>query len=283
MISLKKLRLKKRDIERYLYEIDKVDNVMEHIGGLFVLDRRNNSITESIVKQIELPKKITHLQLQVLPSENTKFYFSFSGIEIIIFNLFINLNKKRIIDDLKECETYFKVYYKKDEMYNIPVICIEFIFLKKLLTETINYLWKKLKEDIFYFTGDYGNIDVVEINTINNLSKLLSIPILVGCPEFKKEGILKKYNFTNEQINEMNNIHGLPIMNLKMNSIINNSNLTLFDEYREIIKKYGTIGDSDTIKDDEVNDVFYQLFGTNDKDKIKDTILDDYIKDNLPF
>jgi hypothetical protein len=279
----KKLNLDDRDYERYFYEIDLVDNVMEHIGSLFVLDKRNNIITEEILEDNFLPKKITHLKLKILPTENNKFYYSFSGIETIVFNLFNNLNKKRIKEDLERCKTYFKVYYIKDEMYNVPILCLDLIFLKKLLNETIEFLWKKLKVEVFFFTGNVGDIKVIDFITPNKVSKVLKIPLLVGYPEFKNEGVLKTYNFSDEQIKDMNTIHGVPVMKIDMKKIINNSTLSLFDEMRELIKKSNNEVDTDDLTEDEVDDIVYNLFGTNDNDEIKDIIMDDYDDNDLPF
>jgi hypothetical protein len=256
---------------------------MEHIGSLFVLDKRNNIIKEEILEENILPKKITHLKLKVLPTENNKFYYSFLGLETIVFNLFNNLNKKRIKEDLEKCKTYFKIYYVKDEMYNLPILCIEFIFLKKLLNETIDFLWKKLKVEVFFFTGNVGQIEVIDSITTYRISKLLKIPLLVGYPEFKNEGVLKTYRFSDEQIKEMNYIHGVPIMKIDMKTIINNSTLTLFDEMRDLIKRSNNEIDNNSLTEEKVDDILYQLFGTNDNDEIKDIIMDDYDENNLPF
>lgn len=283
MSYFRKYTLDNGDYDRYFYEIDLVDNVMEHIGSLFVLDKRNNIIKEEILEENIFPKKITHLKLKVLPTENNKFYYSFLGLETIIFNLFNNLNKKRIKEDLEKCKTYYKVYYIKDEMYNLPILCFEFIFLKKLLNETIEYLWKKLKVEVFFFTGNVGDIEVIDFITTDKVSKLLNIPLLVGYPEFKNEGVLKTYKFSDEQIKEMNYIHGIPVMKIDMKSIINNSTLTLFDEMRELIERSNKTVDYDNLTDEEVNDIVYQLFGTNDNDEIKDIIMDDYYENDLPF
>ena len=120
-------------------------------------------------------------------------------------------------------------------MYNIPIICIEFYFFKKLLNETIDFLNNTIKNKLIYFTGSVGDINVIDNLTKYKLSRILHKPLIIGQPEFKKEGLLEKYNFSIEQIDEMNYIHGIQITKIDMNIILNNSKLSIFDSIRELI------------------------------------------------
>jgi len=263
------LKIVKRDIERGLVEIELVNNVMENPCSLYFLDRTNDLIIDEIVNTTTLPKKITQIKLKILPTEESKYYYSFSGLEGIIFNLFNRIYKKRIQDDLKKCETYFKLYYIKDEMYNVPILCLEFYFFKKLLNETIDYLNNTLRLEIYYFTGFVGEINVIDEITENKLLGILKRPLLIGQPEFKKEGVLKTYNFSEEQIVEMNYIHGFFLTQLQMGYILNNSTLTIFDDIRELIKSSKMNIDNNS--EDDIQNVIDDIFGRDDN------------IDNLPF
>ena len=256
------LKIVKRDIERGLVEIELVDNVMENPCSVFFLERRNDMIIEEILETEPLPKKLTQIKLKILPTENSKFYYCLLGIETIIFNLLNRIHNKRILDDLKKCKTYFKIYYIKDEMYNIPILCLEFYFFKKLLNETIDHLNNTLRLEIFYFTGFIGEINVIEDITETKLSRILKLPLLIGQPEFKKEGVLKTYNFSEEQIVEMNNIHGITITQLQMEYVLNNSKLSIFDNIREQIKSSNL--DLDKYSEDDLHDVIDEIFGKDD-------------------
>jgi hypothetical protein len=85
------------------------------------------------------------------------------------------------------------------------------------------------------------------------------------------EGVLLKHNFNYEQILELNYVHSIGVTKLKMNEIINNNKLTLFEEQRQGIQK--DIKDK-TYSDEEVADLVSALFGNDEK-------REEY--DDLPF
>lgn len=235
MTEISDINLVREDYEKCYYQIELVDNVMEHPCSLFILDKRNYLNVEEIIGLNPLPKQITRIKLEIIPTEENKIYYSFSGIETIIHNLFSNINKKIIRKNLEKGNTYFKVYYLKDEMYNIPILNLDFIFFNPLLPQTINFLTSKLRVEGLYFTGSIGKIEVINDTTLENLKKILSIPLLVGHPEFKKSGVLKMYDFSPEQIKEMNYIHGVSLIHLPMVKCINNPNISIFDDIRQLI------------------------------------------------
>ena len=227
-------KVAKRDYEKSSRVIRLVDNVMEDPCAIHFLDKRNGLVVDEITGSIIRPITITSIKLELTPSNMTKYYNSLAGLETILYNLFRN-ESKPFQEDLKRGEVYLKTYYKRDDFYTIPVLCMDIIFLRKLHHRTIDNLWNILKSDIVLFVGNVGDIEVVNISSTSELTDYLKIPLLVGQPEFKNEGLLKQKYFSEDQIVEMNYIHGISLIKLDMREVINNKYLSVFDEIRECI------------------------------------------------
>ena len=254
----------RRDVDRCLLEIELVDNVMESPCSVYVLDRRNNLEIEGITENIKTPMDITCLKIQIIPSDMTKFYYNFLGLETIVYNLFKN-NNKPYQDDLKKGDVYLKTYFKKDDFYTIPLLCVDIIFLRKLHTKTIDNLWKVLKSEIPLFTGHVGDIEQKVFYSIPSLKEYLKVPLLIGQPEFKKEGLLKSKNFTSEQIQEMNHVHGITLIKLNMSDVINNKFLSFYHDIRECITSSNR---KNEYTQSEVEDVINSIFSRDDDDEL---------------
>ena len=87
------------------------------------------------------------------------------------------------------------------------------------------------------FTGSVGDIEHIYLDDIEDLIKVLHVPLLIGHPEFKLEGVLLKHNFSEEDIFELNYINSISVQKLKMDEIINNNQLVLFEDQRICILK----------------------------------------------
>jgi len=252
--------IKKNDVERCMLVVDLCEsNVMECPCCCYFLDKRNTLITEEIVDTIDvLPEKISLIRIPLLPTPANMVYFNFQGLETIIYNLFKTTNKKQI-KHLSQGDTYLKVYYKKDPLFVLPIIMIEIIFMKALNEKAFDELWKTLKAEVLFFTGSVGDIEHNYLYDIEDLIKILHVPLLIGHPEFKLEGIFLNHKFTEEQIYELNYIHSVSVTKLKMDEIINNNQLILFKEQRTCILK--EIQDKingkviDETDDDEIDDL----------------------------
>ena len=229
--------IKRTDAERCMAEVDICDTVMQCPCCCYFLDKRNTIVIENILNDIdELPEELTVIRIPLLPTPSTIYYYSFNGIETIIYNLFKTTNKKQK-EHLEKKDAFFKVYYEKDTLFTIPQIIIEVIFLKRLNEKALDELWDILKSEIVMFTGAVGDIINLKINKNSDLTKAFQVPLLIGIDEFEYEGPLKKHKFSLEQIREMNYLHSVSVLYLKMNEIINNNKLTLFDEQRVAIQK----------------------------------------------
>lgn len=264
----------RRDAKKCNLEIDLVDNVMKSPCAVYFLDRRNELEVQLITKRKTIPNTLTSIQIEVIPSNMTKFYYSLMGLETILFNLFRSENKP-FQNDLKIGEVYLKTYYKQDKFYTLPVLCMDVIFLRKLHAKTIDNLWKILKNELILFTGSVGNIELININSVAEFHQNLKIPLLIGMDEFENEGFLKQKNFSEDQIDEMNHIHGIPIMKLNMNEIINNNFLSIFDEMRYCILSSKTKTDN---FDDDSLAVVDSIFNQHDDDDY-----DEEEEDDFPF
>lgn len=245
MENLPCCKVVKKDSEKCSVKIYLVDNVMESPCAMFFLDKRNDIVVEEITEQFRLPITLTSIRLEIIPSNMSKYYYSLTGLETILFNLFKSDNKP-FTEDLKKGEVYLKPYYKRDSFYTLPVLCMDIIFMRKLHSKTIDNLWKILKSDIVLFTGNVGDIEVKNIASASEFTEYLKIKLLVGQPEFKNEGFLKQKNFSEEQLVEMNYIHGLSLIKLDMYEVINNKYLSIFDEMRECILSDYSNNDLDT-------------------------------------
>ena len=230
-------KINRIDAERCLVEVDLCSNseVMSCPCCCYFLDKRNTVISEEIVDAIEeLPEKISLIRIPLLPTPANMVYFNYLGIETIIYNLFKTTNKKQV-KNLSQGDTYLKVYYKKDPLFTLPIIMIEVIFTKFLNEKAFDELWKTLKTEVLFFTGSVGDIEHIYLDDIEDLIKVLHVPLLIGYPEFKMEGVLKTKSEL--ELLELNYIHSISVQKLKMDEIINNSQLVLFEDQRICIQK----------------------------------------------
>lgn len=248
-------KIVKKDYIKCSVELDLVDNPMESPCAMYFLDKRNQVVVEEILEQFRLPITLTAIKLEILPADLTKFYYSFIGLETILYNVFRS-DIKPFQDDLKRGQVYLKTYYKRDSFYNLPVLCMDIIFLRKLHSKTIDNLWNKLKTDIVLFTGNVGDIDVRKISSPAEFTDYLKIPLLVGQPHFKNEGLLKQKNFSDEQITEMNYVHAISLIKMKMGEVINNNYLSIFDEIRECIARDSSKSELDADTKDVIDLLF---------------------------
>jgi hypothetical protein len=237
MCKLPNLNIAQNDIDDCLHTVDICDNVMECPCCCYFLDRnRLREVKYTIECLNSIPEKISKIKIPIYPSTLNKHYYSLNGIETIIYNLFKG-SKKNAQDELNNLLGLLNVYYSKDTLYSIPVLLIEVTFLCQLSRNTQKWISDKLKSEIIQFTGSIGDIDIIELN--RNSSKLINelyAPLLIGLPEFKNEGVLQEHNFSEEQIREMNYIHAINLKTIPMRSIINNSQLDIFNDIRNAIK-----------------------------------------------
>lgn len=261
--------IKRTDAERCYVEATICDEVMSCPCCCYFLDKRNTVISEEIVDAIEeLPEKISLIRIPLLPTPANMVYFNYLGIETIIYNLFRTSNKKQV-KNLSQGDTYLKVYFKRDSLLTLPIIMIEIIFMKSLNEKAFDELWKTLKTEVLFFTGSVGDIEHVYLNDIEDLIKVLHVPLLIGQPEFKMEGVLKTKSEL--ELLELNYVHSISVQKLKMDEIINNNKLTLFEEQRLGIQK--DIKDK-AHKESDVADLVSAIFG-NEKNQ--------EVYDDLPF
>lgn len=230
-------KINRIDAERCLVEVDLCSNseVMSCPCCCYFLDKRNTVISEEIVDAIEeLPEKISLIRIPLLPTSANMAYYNYLGVETIIYNLFKTTNKKQI-KNLSQGDTYLKVYFKRDSLLTLPIIMIEIIFMKSLNEKAFDELWKTLKTEVLFFTGSVGDIEHIYLDDIEDLIKVLHVPLLIGYPEFKMEGVLKTKSEL--ELLELNYIHSISVQKLKMDEIINNSQLVLFEDQRICIQK----------------------------------------------
>jgi hypothetical protein len=265
--------VKKIDEERCFIETCE-ENVMQCPSCCFLLDKINTMKIESIVDSLDnLPEKITLIQIPILPTPANLTYMSYEGLETIIYNLLKSQNKKHI-EELKKGEAYLKVFYRKDPLLTLPLIMIEIIFFRHLHEKSIDELWKILKADLLYFTGSVGDIEVKEIYDIEDIIKILKVPLIIGQPEFKNEGVIKHHKIGEDAIRQLNYIHSISVNKLDMEYVINNNQFVLFKDQREAILK-------DINKEkEEIDKAISAIFDNQENEEKIEDLID---LDNLPF
>lgn len=224
-------------------------------------------IIESLEKQ---PKKITSIKIPLYPIPESLGYFNFDGISTIVYNLLKTSNPKHK-SSMEKHEGFLKVYFEENPLFNIPIINIELILFGQLKSKSIDILHNKLRDEIIQFTGSIGKIDIVEIKGVKHLNELLKIPLLLGYPEFKREGVFEEYDFSEEQLTELNYIHAMQLLPLNMNSVINDRTLELFSSQKACII------------DDKQKASKYISSDESDLDYCKLCPDDEYNSEELPF
>ena len=128
-----------------LEEVDSHENIMDCLCCLYFLDKHNKRILEEKVNQLQfIPEELTIISIPIIPSKMTKTSYSLYGIETIangfLFEIY-NLIGKNYYN-----RVFFKVFYKRDPLYTIPVIVLEIILLEKFSNETLGLLTETYKE-----------------------------------------------------------------------------------------------------------------------------------------
>ncbi len=214
-----------RKIDDDLVRIEFGDDVLVNsVIGVDFIDRKNILLIDEKLNELtEIPKTITRIAFQIIPTKDSKYYMNFDGIENILYFLFKTDNNK-MITDLCKYQAILKPYYtrQKDTFYSLPTLNIEIIFLGKLNQKTYSHLGQILSgsNGFLGFTSQSGDIEYVEINSKKDLERLLNIKLLMGQEEFKMEGAFLKNGFSLEAIKELNQILIIGILPLDLSEII---------------------------------------------------------------
>ena len=240
-----------RKIDDDLVRIEFEEDVLVNsVIGVDFIDRKNLLLIEETLNELtEIPKSITRIAFQIIPTKDSKYYMNFDGIETILYNLFKTENNK-MISDLGKFQAVLKPYYKrqKDTFYSIPILNIEIIFMGKLNQKTYHHIGQILSgsNGFLGFTSQTGEIEYVEIKSKKDLENILNIKLLMGQEEFKLEGIFQKNGFSLDAIKELNQIFIMGILPLELREIIIGCAETFLNAKE-------CIGES-TQKDDEEDD-----------------------------
>jgi len=85
------------DAKKCEIEVDLCDNVLECACCAFFLEKYKQVVVDEIIDELKnLPKEITRVKIPLLPVPDNKSYYSFNGIETIVFNFFRTNNSKTI-------------------------------------------------------------------------------------------------------------------------------------------------------------------------------------------
>ena len=197
-----------------------------------LLQKNLKSISEFVIDK-SLPENIKRLRIEIPSNKmNVYEYFSYSGVETILFNV-LKTKERHIIQDLRNGDVVFRVYYDEDYFYTLPVMIIDVYFLKSLLPETIKEINGNLKTILLVYTLGKGDIETYSITSINSILEYFDTQLLIGHSFFNKKDYQFLNSFSVERIEEMNYFFENPLIKMNMREVLNNPLLTLFD-----IKKY---------------------------------------------
>lgn len=285
MANCNNLKVDNYDLEKCLLHLEICDNPMECVQCSFLLEKLKGVVIEDTISSLDkIPKQITKITIPILPVPQNKYYYSFDGIETIIFNFF-RTESKIIKKELEDKKVFLKVFYKKSSFFTLPIIQLEIIFIDKLKKVVIDDFWNKLNSTIITFTASVGDIDIIDLENSDHLSEILNSPLLIGYPEFRLNGELLYNDFSIEQIKQMNYLHTINLIQLDMSRTINNNQLQLFGNQNQIIRDglESEFNYLEGIDIDILNKVINSLFPEEDEDIVNSTEDIDDIKKDLPF
>ena len=270
-----------KDIDNCLYEVECCDNILSCSCCCYFLDRHKNNVIDELISKIgNIPDKITRIKVPLYPLPANLPYFEFDGLSTICFNLLKSNNIKHI-KAVEKHTAFLKIFYERNSLFNLPLIQIEVIFLGELHPKSRDEFWKTLKAEVLFFTGSVGDIDVIDIRGYNDLFEIFEMPLLVGYPEFKNEGVLLENRISPEQIKQMNYLHSFHLMELDLKKEINNNQIELFDLQKTAIKSETNRQNNHEL---DPEDLIRAIFnGTSEMPNQKSNSSDDDTMDNLPF
>lgn len=200
------------EVKKWEFENGKVnmkipDNPMQDPMSVSIISTKIKMEINDIVNEFaeNIPFDTSTLEITINPiSKNViNKYYSFSGIQDIL-NKLLKYRNRYIEDEILNIDTYLKVYLIKLEQFTIPSIKIEIVLLKKLSDKSYDIINDFLKNELIKLIGNPGSIQTYEITHPLKLQHILNIPLLLGHPQFKQEGIYKSLGFSKCILNELN-------------------------------------------------------------------------------
>jgi hypothetical protein len=270
--------------KKWEYDNDKIqltipENPMESVDSIFLIQNKINFEINQIVEEFskEIPLNTSIIQLVINPNDNVD-YYSFNGIQYILNRLFRYKNHF-IENEILNIDSYLKIYLIKNDFFTIPSIKIEIILFKKLEEKSQEVVYDFLENELLRLIGNTGSFYTYEINHPLKLQHILKIPLLLGYPQFKKEGIYEKLGFSKYQLNELNYLFTNTIIKLDneeiMEDVFGELRLVMFSESMdrekdERIKKLlidlSLRGDSNIDFEGDLDNIRYIISQNNEED-----------------
>jgi hypothetical protein len=218
-------------------EIDRHENVMDCPCCIFFLNKRNRRIIEEKISQLPtIPDDLTIISVPIIPSKLTKSSYSLYGIETIANGFLYSIYN--ILGKTYSNKVFFKVFYKRDPLYTIPVIVLEIFLLKQISNELLGMITERFKQEFSLQTGSIPSFEIVALDDFwKELKERLDIPLLLGTEIFKRERKFSNSGFSNKQIQEMNFIHGIPIYSVYLSDFEEDRGTIFLGDTRGSIQK----------------------------------------------
>lgn len=233
----------------------------------------NRGVDEPIINSYQMPGYITRIKIELIPGSKTKDLYSFDGIEKIMDVLF-TIDKDEISEELLRLQkTYLKIYFKSDEFYNIPVMCIEFLFIGRFKDYTLQHFQSVLYGDIVNLTGNNGEIEVFKVKDNMDLRAVLFKPLLKGQDDLTLKGIYLNKGFSEIQLKELNILMIKSLIKINLKDIINHPFKEIFAGIKSVIIDELNQAKEEEEEDEYINYILTGKKGDNRNDEEEDETL----------
>lgn len=194
-----------------------------------LLQNNLKSISDLVLDK-SLPESISRIRIEIPPNKtNVNEYFSYRGVETILLNVF-QTTEREIVQDLRNGDVVFRVYYKEDEFYKLPFMIIDVFYLKSLLPETIMVITQNLKTTLLVYTLGKGGVELLPVSSPNSILEYFDIELLIGYSYFNLTEFPFLKSLTLDKLDEMNYFFENPLLKLRMREVLNNPLVSLFNE-----------------------------------------------------
>jgi hypothetical protein len=257
---LNNININLEEFDIFNIDIERANNLMCHPFSLYLYDHINLNSALNILRAYGKPKSVTIIDIKIVPSEKTIKHYSFSGICNIIDSLFEKSFTEYQIDDFCRNPIFIKVFYQKDDLYNIPKLCIDFIIWGNLKDETLECLSNVLKNDEFQTTGFNSQIDDKETFTAYELLNILRPELIVGQESFADLQCLKNFNIDPAQLMEMDCIHAMKVFTIDKEDIINWKSHSI---YKQLQNDFSPDDNNSESTDDAIEELMNRILSNN--------------------
>lgn len=192
------------------------------------LNGENKKVISDLFFDKSLPDYITHLTLEIPPTlNNITNYYSFDGVDTILYNFF-KLYNRVVIQDLRNGDVLFRLSLRVDEIYSFPKLILEFVFLKKLSDITLKTFEDTFKTLLLVYTKGSGKVELISDLSEKKILNHLNIDYLLGVSNIEINNFPFLNSISEKQISEIRSFLNFPFSKIELKHVINNPLMSFF-------------------------------------------------------